>query len=202
MIILPPGVSDNPSRKYLMKHVESKKISKGSYIKHVLWYTVSLQGLIYLLKLYGYFIINNLHGRKIAQIGRNTKIHPTVIIRGAINVVIGSGCYFNHNTILNGGKENAKLIIGNNVQTGPNVAFYAYNHAFNNRNLLIEQQGYYEADIVIEDDVWIGANSVILAGVHIGRGVVVGAGSVVTKDLPPYSVCAGSPARVLKERID
>lgn len=56
--------------------------------------------------------------------------------------------------------------------------------------------------IVIEDDVWIGSNSVVLSGVTIGRGSVVGAGSVVVKDIPPYSIAAGNPARVLRKRFD
>jgi acetyltransferase-like isoleucine patch superfamily enzyme len=57
-----------------------------------------------------------------------------------------------------------------------------------------------KASIAIEDDVWIGANAVILPGVTIGRGAVIGAGSVVTKDVAPYTICAGNPARVMRAR--
>jgi acetyltransferase-like isoleucine patch superfamily enzyme len=64
----------------------------------------------------------------------------------------------------------------------------------------IKEQGVKKEFITIEDDCWIAANSVILAGVTIGKGSVVAAGSIVTKDIPPYSVVAGVPARVIKSR--
>lgn len=86
------------------------------------------------------------------------------------------------------------------MQTGPNVAFYVSNHNTVNSGIPMKEQGYHEADIIIEDDVWIGANSVITSGVHIGRGAVIGAGSVVTKSIPPYTIAAGTPAKVIKIR--
>ena len=56
--------------------------------------------------------------------------------------------------------------------------------------------------IIVEDDVWIGESAIIMAGVHIGRGAVIGAGAVVTKDVPPYAVAVGTPAKVVKYRFD
>lgn len=114
--------------------------------------------------------------------------------------MIGNNCYFNHNTILNGGKKAAKLIIGDYVQTGPNVAIYVANHGHLNNGIPIKDQGYNEKDIIIEDDVWIGANSVILSGVKIGKGAIIGAGSVVSKDVDSYSIYAGTPAKFIKMR--
>ena len=90
--------------------------------------------------------------------------------------------------------------IGNYVQTGPNVAFYVANHNIINVGIPIKEQGYREADIIIEDDVWIGANSVITSGVHIGKGAVIGAGSVVTQDIPAFVIAVGTPAHVIKSR--
>jgi acetyltransferase-like isoleucine patch superfamily enzyme len=58
-----------------------------------------------------------------------------------------------------------------------------------------------KGDIIIEDDVWIGVNAVILGDVKIGRGAVVGAGSIVTKNIPPYAIVAGNPAKVIKQRF-
>ncbi len=168
--------------------------------KEILKCICSLRFLKHLTKLFGYYIVNNVIGHKIAKVGKNTNIHPTVILREPQNIIIGDNCYFNHNTILNGGHGNAKLVIGNYVQTGPNVCFYVANHNYDDIKIPIAEQGYWEADIKIEDDVWIGANSVITAGVIIGKGAVVAAGSVVTKNVPPYSVVAGTPARVIKSR--
>lgn len=177
-----------------------RKLSSFKLLRIVLGYTLNLRGPLMLIKLYAYYIVNFLYGRSKAKIGINTNIHPTVIIREPHNVIIGSNCYFNHNTILNGGKGNAKLRIGDYVQTGPNVAFYVANHNTINAGIPIRNQGYHEADIVVEDDVWIGANSVITSGVHIGRGAIIGAGSVVTKDIPAYMIAVGTPAKVIKSR--
>ena len=182
------------------KQVEFKKTSNLRFILRILWYTISLIGLFYLIRLYAYFIINYVYGRRNATIGVCSNVHPSVIIREPYNVTIGKNCYFNHNTILHGGKKNAKLVIGNYVQTGPNVAIYVSNHGHVNNGIPIINQGYYEKDIIIEDDVWIGANSVILSGVRIGKGAIIGAGSVVTKDIPPFCICGGTPAKFIKQR--
>lgn len=60
------------------------------------------------------------------------------------------------------------------------------------------EQSFVEDDIIVEDDVWIGADSILLAGIKVGKGVVIADGSVVTKDLPPYTLCGGVPAKVMK----
>ena len=90
------------------------------------------------------------------------------------------------------------VMIGNNVILAQNVVISALNHKFEDVLMTINQQGVKTDQIIIEDNVWIGANSSVLAGVHIGEHVVVGAGSVVTKDIPPFSVVVGNPARILK----
>jgi maltose O-acetyltransferase len=177
-----------------------KKNHKIDYYIYILWHILSLQFIYYLIKLYSYYVINYIYGQNRAKIGRNTKVHPTVIIRSPKRVMIGEYCFFNHNTILNGGKDKAVLVIGNHVQTGPNVSIYAYNHAFENKIEYFDKQGYVDADVIIKDDVWIGANTVILPGVTIGKGCIIGAGAVVTKDLPEYSICVGNPAKPIKYR--
>lgn len=90
--------------------------------------------------------------------------------------------------------------IGDNVMLAPRVSLYAENHNFEATDRTIKQQGVSRAPIIIEDDCWIASHAVILAGVTIGRGSVVAAGSVVTKSMPPYSIIAGVPARVIKSR--
>ena len=96
---------------------------------------------------------------------------------------------------------NGKVIIGKNVMMGPEVCIYARNHAFDRLDIPMNLQGFApEKPVVIEDDVWIGARVIILPGVHIGTGAVLGAGSVVTKDVPDYAVMGGNPAHILKMR--
>jgi acetyltransferase-like isoleucine patch superfamily enzyme len=93
------------------------------------------------------------------------------------------------------------ISIGNNVMISPRVSIYAENHVFEDAHNTIKSQGVQRQSVVIEDDCWIASNSVILAGVTIGKGSVVAAGSVVTHDVPPYSIVAGVPARLIKNRL-
>ncbi|MCA6514681.1 MAG: acyltransferase [Chitinophagaceae bacterium] len=92
------------------------------------------------------------------------------------------------------------ISIGNNVMISPRVSIYAENHVFDSPDATIKSQGVKRESVVIEDDCWIAANSILLAGVTIGKGSVVAAGSVVTQDVPPFSVVAGVPARIIKNR--
>lgn len=104
---------------------------------------------------------------------------------------------------------NYKLIIGNYCSIAPNVMFIvSADHSINGISTYPfkvkivgnDVEGISKGDILIDDDVWIGYGSIILSGVHIGQGAVVAAGSVITKDVPPYSIVGGSPAKVIKYR--
>jgi acetyltransferase-like isoleucine patch superfamily enzyme len=90
--------------------------------------------------------------------------------------------------------------IGDNVMMSPRVSIYSENHNFDQVDHPMIEQGVTRSFVKIEDDCWIAANSVILAGVTIGKGSVVAAGSVVTKDVAPYSIVAGNPAKFIKSR--
>ncbi len=91
------------------------------------------------------------------------------------------------------------VIIGDHVLIGPGVFVTDHNHNIA-QNMRIDEQGCKAAAVIIEDDVWLGAKVVVLPGVTIHRGAVVGAGAVVTKDLPANSISVGVPARVIGER--
>lgn len=88
--------------------------------------------------------------------------------------------------------------IGSHVNLAQNVTVSGLNHNYREADRRIDEQGVSTATVIIEDDVWVGANAVILAGVTVGKHAVVGAGSVVNMDIPPYSVCAGNPAKIIK----
>lgn len=90
--------------------------------------------------------------------------------------------------------------LGDNVMMSPRVSIYSENHNFSQSDIPMIQQGITRSFVKIEDDCWLAANSVILAGVTVGKGSVVAAGSIVTKDVPPYSIVAGNPARIIKNR--
>jgi acetyltransferase-like isoleucine patch superfamily enzyme len=90
------------------------------------------------------------------------------------------------------------VTIGNDVRLAQNITLSGLNHNYEDVSLPIHVQGVYTAPITVEDDCWIGANVVAVAGVTIGKHSIVAAGSIVTKNIPPYSVAVGNPARVIK----
>jgi acetyltransferase-like isoleucine patch superfamily enzyme len=91
------------------------------------------------------------------------------------------------------------VTIGDRVYTSPGTQIIAVNHIFNDPQRPFVEQGITAEGIVIEDDVWLGSNCVITDGVRVGKGAVVAAGAVVTKDVPPHTIVAGVPAKVLRE---
>ena len=90
------------------------------------------------------------------------------------------------------------VTIGNDIMLAQNIVVSGLNHSYQDITRPISLQKQTTSMITIEDEVWIGANSVIVAGVRIGKHSVIAAGSVVTKDVPPYSVVGGNPAKILK----
>jgi acetyltransferase-like isoleucine patch superfamily enzyme len=112
------------------------------------------------------------------SIGSDTWIHP----RGQINAYMGS------------------IHIGSGVDIAPNCAFYSYDHGSAPDRHIREQPLETKGDIVIEDHAWLGVGVTVLSGVRIGKGAVIGAGSVVTKDIPDNAIAVGNPARVVKMR--
>ena len=114
-------------------------------------------------------------------------------------ISIGDGFEANSNVMINA-RGRGEIIIGNNVLIGPNVVLRSNNHVFLSLGIPISSQGMTEGNIVIEDDVWIGSNAVILPNVCIGKGVIVAAGAVVTKSIPPYTIVGGVPAHPIGNR--
>ena len=92
------------------------------------------------------------------------------------------------------------VTIGNDVIMGPGVRIFSENHNFDSYDVPIRKQGESRSPVRIEDDCWVGSGVTILGGVTIGRGSVIAAGSVVTKSIPPQSIVAGIPAKVIKKR--
>ena len=112
-------------------------------------------------------------------------------------ISMGNNCTVNSYAILYG---HGGLQIGNGVRIAPQVMLMPMNHIYKDPHVPIRKQGIRTQGVKIEDDVWFGAGAVVLDGVTIGQGSVIGAGAVVTKDIPPYSVAVGVPAQVIKKR--
>ena len=121
-------------------------------------------------------------------------INPPFYCDYGTHIEVGKNFFANYNcTIL----DVAKVVIGDNCQMAPNVAIYTAGHPVHPaiRNTAYE----YGIEVTIGDNVWIGGNTVICPGVHIGSNTVIGAGSVVTKDVPDWVVAAGNPCRVIRK---
>ena len=124
----------------------------------------------------------------------NAFINPPFYCDYGSHIEVGKNFFANYNcTII----DVAKVSIGDNCQMAPNVAIYTAGHPLHpvSRNSLYE----YGISVTIGDNVWIGGNTIILPGVHIGSNTVIGAGSVVTKDIPDWVVAAGNPCRVIRK---
>lgn len=113
------------------------------------------------------------------------------------SISIGNFCSLNDYCVIYG---MGGVVVGNQVLIATHTIFVSSNHSYQNSKIPIRLQQIVLREIVVEDDVWIGANCTILAGVTIGSGSVIGAGSVVNKDIPPYSVAVGVPAKIIKKR--
>lgn len=167
-----------------------------------------------------------IRGGKSLSLGRNAALHDHVRIdaRSRTGVVIGDNFTLRENSIIectgvlrfpgesltigdNVGISQFAFIgvrgpvtIGDDVQIGPRVTIYAENHNFEDLDRPIREQGVRRTGIVIGDDCWIGTGCAVLDGVTVGHGSIVAAGSVVTKDVPPYAIVAGVPAKVIRQR--
>ncbi len=115
---------------------------------------------------------------------------PDAGIKVGKNSLIGEYCVI---------RGQGGVTIGDRVYTSPFTQIIAVNHVFDDRTRPFTEQGITAQGIVIEDDVWLGAGAIITDGVRVGQGAVVAAGAVVTKDVAPYTVVGGVPAKVIKE---
>lgn len=128
------------------------------------------------------------------ELGNQSVIESFCTINNGVgDVIIGDGSLIGMSNVIIG-----PVTVGNNVIFAQNIVASALNHGYQDVTVPISKQKVVTSQIIIEDDCWIAANSVITAGVTVGKHSVVGGGSVVTKDVPPYSVVAGNPARVIK----
>ena len=129
------------------------------------------------------------------SLGDYSVIESFACINNAVgDVMIGDHTRIGlHNTII------GPVTIGSHVNLAQGITITALNHNFENSKKRIDEQGVSTSAVVIEDDIWIGANAVVLPGVTIGHHSVVAAGAVVTKDVPPHSLVAGVPAKVIKQ---
>lgn len=125
--------------------------------------------------------------------------YSTIEDFATVNNGVGAVSIGHHSRVGLGNVIIGPVTIGNNVILAQNIVASGLNHGYENIHIPIHQQPVTTSEITIEDDCWIGANVVITAGVTIGRHSVVAGGAVVTKNIPPYCVAVGNPAKVIKQ---
>jgi acetyltransferase-like isoleucine patch superfamily enzyme len=142
--------------------------------------------------------------RKGVVLGDNVKVGAYSVIVGAPASNLGEGISMGANSAVDAYSflgSSGFISIGENVIMGQHVGFHPENHNFDRTDVPIREQGTTRVGITIEDDVWVGSNAIFLDGAHVGKGCVIGAGSVVRGNIPPYSIAVGVPAKVVRSRM-
>ena len=135
--------------------------------------------------------------RLLGSIGSKYELRAPFYCDYGFNISIGENFFANFNTVF---IDCSRIVIGNNVMFGPNCCIDGAGHP---TDTVRRNEGFeYAYPITIENDVWLGSGVHIMPGITIGRGCVIGAGSIVTKDIPPYSLAVGNPCHVIREITD
>ena len=212
--------------RFWMRHADLSPLGRiATYL--ATWFSPPYKGRCYLARVapQGYIAPDACIRHDDLHLGNNVFIGERVVIYQAANggtVKMGNGVHIHRDSIIETGSGGSLTIgadthiqprcqfsayrgsieIGSHVQIAPNCAFYPYDHGFAPDELIAKQPLQTKGGIVIDDDAWLGVGVIVLDGVRIGKGAVVGAGSVVTQDIPDCAIAVGVPARVMKIRDD
>ena len=133
--------------------------------------------------------------KRIAKLGRNVNIERHAFFTPLLDIGDNSGIGIDCEVY-------GPVRIGKNVMMGPEVVIYTVGHRFDRVDIPMNEQGSTDVSpVIIGDDCWIGRRAIIMPGVNIGNGSIIGAGAVVTKDVPPFTVVGGVPAKIIKKRV-
>ena len=171
----------------------------GQYFWEVIRHAFSPRFFVSLIYSFAYYIHEHVVWRANIHAENGARIHATASIRNAQNVYVGRNSHINHFCCVWAG-EDSKIVLGDNLLMGPGVCLFSSNHSMIKGQPMTFQERK-ETSIVIGNDVWLGAQSIITAGTQIADGVVVAAGAVVTRNITQQDVIvAGIPAKIIGER--
>lgn len=181
---------------------ESKVISKAKQIYWGLWPEIKewQRSLAFALPgATGEFFRRRYAAKYLKSCGNNLKMYPHGRIYNPGKLTIGGNVVISDYVQISAG---GGVVIGDRVILGPSVRIWSINHNYENIDIPIYEQGWTTEPVVIEDDVWIGMETIILAGTVIGKGSIIAAGSLLRKvTIEPYSIVAGNPGQIVKKRI-
>lgn len=180
-------------------HEEPRNQLRKEDIFEVIKYLFSLNAIKALINLVGWYVHDHIAPRAKMHMAGNPRIHPTASLRCGQNIYFGKNSHINQYCCI-WASDNSKIVMGDDLLMGPGVKIFSSNHG-SNIGMPMNIQTPVEKDIIIGNDVWLGANSVVVAGVTIGDSTIVAAGSVVTKDIPTNVIVGGIPAKIIKKRL-
>ncbi|MEL6103971.1 MAG: acyltransferase [Pseudomonadota bacterium] len=155
---------------------------------------------IHAIRIVNYYNYAHVAPRRRLVTGHGASISPNAVFSNPENIQIGDGLKLGARCHLWAGPGTGRIVIGDNVLFGPEVMVTAAGYRFNDGQPVTDQ-AMDEADVVIGNDVWLGTRAIVLPGVSIGDGAIIGAGAVVTKDIPDWAIAAGTPAKVVSQRL-
>ena len=173
-------------------------MEKVLVVKDMLLAFFSLTLLKDIMYSFSFYLFNRVHGLRKTGKGKGVKIRPGTLIRDPERVILGDYTSIGTNNVIWAGKKHGQIIFGKNVMTGPHCSFFGFNHGVEIGDTPFINQDCSDGDIIIEDNVWFGANVTVLANVRIGANSVIAAGSVVTKDVEPNTIMGGNTAKLIK----
>lgn len=179
-------------------HASPRNSLTAADVREVLKYGASFGALKAWANLIGWYVHDHIAPRAQMRQDGTARIHPTASLRCGSNISVGRNAHINQYCCV-WASPGSRIVLGDNLLMGPGVKIFSSNHG-TSTDAPMNVQPPLEKDIVIGNDVWLGANAVVVAGVTIGDGVIVAAGSVVTKDVAPYTIVGGVPAKPLKDR--
>ncbi len=178
---------------------ESGGITLGAKVRRAIISLLDPRSYFHVLRLIHFYGYSHVQPKREMKIGRGTHMAPNVSLRNGSRIFIGEECHVGARCCLWAGDSTGRIKIGNHVSLAPEVFITSSDYRFI-AGRPFRQQPKREQDVVIGNDVWLGVRVVVTAGVTIGNGCIIGAGAVVTRDIPPNSIAVGVPARVVGAR--
>ena len=183
-----------------MRLVEITQLNTKEKLKIILKSLLSFHFFKSLFSSFAYYIFEHVYWKFDINTKGVYRVHSTTSIRNAKNIFLGFDTRITTNCIIWAGKT-SKIVIGDNVLIGPGVQLHASNHGYEVGKGPMTYQDRVEKDIILGDDVWIGGNSVVTAGVTLADGIIVAAGSTVTKSFDEKNIIIGGvPAKKIIDR--